>query len=52
MACSRSPRVRHNKSSSTVDVTKMNCYIVLTNEGEKRDTEVERERKIKGEKER
>lgn len=24
---------RHNKRSSTVDVTKMNCYIVLTNEG-------------------
>ena len=24
---------RHNKSPSTVDVTKMNCYIVLTNEG-------------------
>lgn len=28
----RGARVRHNKRSSTVDVTKMNCYIVLTNE--------------------
>lgn len=27
---------RHNKSPSTVDVTKMNCYIVLTNEGRDR----------------
>lgn len=38
----RGARARRNKRSSTVDVTKMNCYIVLTNEGRK---ERKRERK-------
>jgi len=33
-----------NKRSSTVDVTKMNCYIVLTNEGERRERERKRGR--------
>jgi len=37
-------RARRNKRSSTVDVTKMNCYIVLTNEGRRRERERKRGR--------
>lgn len=40
----RRARVRRNKRSSTADVTKMNCYIVLTNEGGRRERERKRGR--------